>query len=144
MSCQCHSLVFKAVIFLADCFTCEVSNISFIVSLNTIWYPYYDFGKAFLHRFSWHWTSLVKVVGSIDQTGVADDVKSERDLESVSDSKNGIRSFDSDKTKAKRKLYVGSQALGYRRDHMEVRLRTLLCWFFDGNDWNRFMDCFFK
>lgn len=41
-------------------------------------------------------------------------------MESVSDSKNGVRSFDSDKTKAKCKLYVGSQALGYRRDHMEV------------------------
>lgn len=25
-----------------------------------------------------------------------------------------------DKNKGKRKLYVGSQALGYRRDHMEV------------------------
>lgn len=25
-----------------------------------------------------------------------------------------------DKSKQKRKLYVGSQALGYRRDHMEV------------------------
>ncbi|XXG71172.1 hypothetical protein AAC387_Pa07g0487 [Persea americana] len=60
------------------------------------------------------------VVGSIDQTGITDDVKSERDMESVSDSKNGVRSFDSDKTKAKCKLYVGSQALGYRRDHMEV------------------------
>lgn len=29
---------------------------------------------------------------------------------------------DSDKRKGKRKLYVGSQALGYRRDHMEVCL----------------------
>lgn len=27
---------------------------------------------------------------------------------------------DSEKAKGKRKLYVGSQALGYRRDHMEV------------------------
>lgn len=32
---------------------------------------------------------------------------------------------DSDKTKGKRKLYVGSQALGYRRDHMEVSFLIL-------------------
>ncbi|KAL5973712.1 Actin-related protein 4 [Asimina triloba] len=56
----------------------------------------------------------VYVVGSIDQTGGPDAVKSE------SDTKNGASPFDSDKNKAKRKLYVGSQALGYRRDHMEV------------------------
>lgn len=37
------------------------------------------------------------------------------------DSKNNVRN-DSDKTKGKRKLYVGSQSLGYRRDHMEVIL----------------------
>ncbi|XP_077223271.1 actin-related protein 4 isoform X1 [Tasmannia lanceolata] len=59
------------------------------------------------------------VVGSIDQTGVDDAVKSES--ESVMDSKNIVRPFsDSDKAKGKRKLYVGSQALEYRRDHMEV------------------------
>ncbi|KAJ0975119.1 hypothetical protein J5N97_017084 [Dioscorea zingiberensis] len=60
------------------------------------------------------------VVGSIDQVGAVEDIKPERDSESMSDSKNGIRSLDSEKTKTKRKLYVGSQALGYRRDHMEV------------------------
>ncbi|OUZ99180.1 Actin-related protein [Macleaya cordata] len=59
-------------------------------------------------------------VGVIDQLEAGDAVKSERESESVLDSKNGVRPFDSDKTKAKRKLYVGSQALGYRRDHMEV------------------------
>ncbi|XP_077223273.1 actin-related protein 4 isoform X2 [Tasmannia lanceolata] len=52
-------------------------------------------------------------------TGVDDAVKSES--ESVMDSKNIVRPFsDSDKAKGKRKLYVGSQALEYRRDHMEV------------------------
>ncbi|KMZ67761.1 Actin-related protein [Zostera marina] len=48
------------------------------------------------------------VVGSIDQTEL-DNVKSEKDFESNSD------------TKGKHKFYVGSQALGYRRDHMEVK-----------------------
>lgn len=66
------------------------------------------------------------MVGSIDQAGAVEDIKPERDSEPVPDSKNGIRSFDSEKTKSKRKLYVGSQALGYRRDHMEVRLWSSL------------------
>lgn len=30
------------------------------------------------------------------------------------------------KSKGKRKLYVGSQALGFRRDHMEVSLQIYL------------------
>ena len=34
----------------------------------------------------------------------------------------GINDENSDKTKGKCKLYVGSQSLGYRRDHMEVTL----------------------
>lgn len=50
------------------------------------------------------------VVGSIDQMEV-----DETENSGSADPKN-----DSDKTKGKRKLYVGSQALGYRRDHMEV------------------------
>jgi len=36
------------------------------------------------------------------------------------ESKNNIRNVDGDKAKGKRKLYVGSQCLGYRRDFMEV------------------------
>ncbi|KAJ6798404.1 actin-related protein 4 isoform X2 [Iris pallida] len=60
------------------------------------------------------------VVGSIEQPEAIEDIKSEKDPESISDSKNGVKLNDSDKTKAKRKLYVGSQALGYRRDFMEV------------------------
>lgn len=58
------------------------------------------------------------VVGSIEQTGMADAVKVEGDLES-SDAKMNVK-LDSEKSKSKRKLYVGSQALGYRRDFMEV------------------------
>lgn len=58
------------------------------------------------------------VVGSIEQTGMADTVKVEGDLES-SDAKMNVK-LDSEKSKSKRKLYVGSQALGYRRDFMEV------------------------
>jgi len=38
------------------------------------------------------------------------------------ESKNNIRNVDGDKAKGKRKLYVGSQSLGYRRDFMEVTL----------------------
>ncbi|KAJ6803309.1 actin-related protein 4 isoform X2 [Iris pallida] len=56
------------------------------------------------------------VVGSIEQPEAIEDIKSEKDPELISDSKNGV----TEKTKAKRKLYVGSQALGYRRDFMEV------------------------
>lgn len=59
------------------------------------------------------------VVGSIEQTGVADAVKAEGDLESSSDAKMSVN-LESEKSKSKRKLYVGSQALGYRRDFMEV------------------------
>lgn len=46
----------------------------------------------------------------------------EKNSASTVDSKNNARNLDSDKPKGKRKLYVGSQALGYRRDHMEVSL----------------------
>ncbi|GFS32400.1 actin-related protein 4 [Actinidia rufa] len=60
------------------------------------------------------------VVGSIDQMDVDDCDNLEKDSGPVLDSKNIVRPFDSEKSKGKRKLYVGSQALGYRRDHMEV------------------------
>lgn len=40
-------------------------------------------------------------------------------------SASGTESKNSDKAKGKRKLYVGSQSLGYRRDHMEVTLYVL-------------------
>ncbi|XP_047337580.1 actin-related protein 4-like [Impatiens glandulifera] len=50
------------------------------------------------------------VVGAIDQMDI-DDPDAENNASSALDSK---------KLKEKRKLYVGSQALGFRRDHMEV------------------------
>ncbi|XP_026400810.1 actin-related protein 4-like [Papaver somniferum] len=59
-------------------------------------------------------------VGVIEQLEDSDDIKAEKESEPVPDSKNGGKPIESDKTKVKRKLYVGSQALGYRRDHMEV------------------------
>ncbi|KAF3771986.1 Actin-related protein 4 [Nymphaea thermarum] len=60
------------------------------------------------------------VVGSIEHAGTTDSVKPEKDSDSLSDSKNGTKPADSDKSKKKRSLYVGTQSLGYRRDHMEV------------------------
>ncbi|GAV84426.1 Actin domain-containing protein [Cephalotus follicularis] len=60
------------------------------------------------------------VVGAIDQMDVDDNASTENNSGSALDSKNNIRIIDSDKGKGKRKLYVGSQALGFRRDHMEV------------------------
>ncbi|KAK9100258.1 hypothetical protein Scep_023688 [Stephania cephalantha] len=59
------------------------------------------------------------VVGAIDQSGIGN-VKSEKESDSMLDPKSVIKTFDSEKSKVNRKLYVGSQALGYRRDHMEV------------------------
>ncbi|CAK9185667.1 unnamed protein product [Ilex paraguariensis] len=53
---------------------------------------------------------LIPVVGSIDQMEVDDLDNPEKNSGSGVDSKS----------KGKRKLYVGSQALGYRRNHMEV------------------------
>ncbi|KAK6925230.1 Actin family [Dillenia turbinata] len=51
---------------------------------------------------------------------VDDTDNTEKNSASAPDSKNVVKSFESEKTKGKRKLYVGSQALGFRRDHMEV------------------------
>lgn len=62
---------------------------------------------------------LAKVVGSIDQMEVDDSANAEKNSGSV-ESKNNSKTLDSEKIKGRRKLYVGSQALGYRRDHMEV------------------------
>ncbi|KAL0920786.1 hypothetical protein M5K25_009954 [Dendrobium thyrsiflorum] len=60
------------------------------------------------------------VVGSIEQQEVVNGTKFEKESESMSDLKGGLKGLDSEKAKTKRKLYVGSQALGFRRDHMEV------------------------
>ncbi|XWS28257.1 hypothetical protein CRYUN_Cryun25bG0051000 [Craigia yunnanensis] len=53
------------------------------------------------------------VVGSIDQMDADDDDENNY-------SKTNNNNVDSNKPKGKRRLYVGSQALGFRRDHMEV------------------------
>ncbi|XP_071701503.1 actin-related protein 4-like [Rutidosis leptorrhynchoides] len=50
------------------------------------------------------------VIGAIDQMEVDENDNSEKNTGAVTDPKS----------KGKRKLYVGSSALGYRRDHMEV------------------------
>lgn len=53
------------------------------------------------------------VVGCIDQMDADDDKEN-------NDSETNNNNVDSNKPKGKRRLYVGSQALGFRRDHMEV------------------------
>ncbi|KAK2647825.1 hypothetical protein Ddye_015314 [Dipteronia dyeriana] len=57
------------------------------------------------------------VVGAFDQMDVDDSDNAERNSGSGLDAKNNV---DSNKGKGKRKLYVGNQALNFRRDHMEV------------------------
>ncbi|XP_048232891.1 actin-related protein 4 isoform X2 [Ricinus communis] len=57
------------------------------------------------------------VVGSIDQMELDDTTNNEKNPSADSKNNNGK---DSEKGKGKRKLYVGSQAVGFRRDHMEV------------------------
>ncbi|KAL8150604.1 hypothetical protein V2J09_020412 [Rumex salicifolius] len=61
------------------------------------------------------------VVGTIDQMDVdePDNPDPEQNSGSAPDSNNTAKTFDSEK-KSKRKLYVGSQAMGFRRDNMEV------------------------
>ncbi|GLJ32671.1 hypothetical protein SUGI_0657350 [Cryptomeria japonica] len=59
------------------------------------------------------------VVGFIEEAGNIDAVKVEGDMEAVSDNK-AIVAMDAERSKSKPKFYVGSQALGYRRDYMEV------------------------
>lgn len=65
---------------------------------------------------------LLKVVGAIDQMDIDDSANAEKTSGSGIDSKNNV---DSNKGKGKRKLYVGTQALGFRRDHMEVSLLVM-------------------
>ncbi|KAJ6749284.1 hypothetical protein OIU79_030225, partial [Salix purpurea] len=60
--------------------------------------------------------TTAQVVGSIDQMDVDDMTSNEKNV--AVDSKNNVK--DSEKGKGKRKLFIGSQALGFRRDHMEV------------------------
>lgn len=51
---------------------------------------------------------------------VDSEAKPEKEGDSTQDPKSSAKPPDNDKSKAKRKLYVGTQALDYRRDHMEV------------------------
>lgn len=60
------------------------------------------------------------VVGSIDQMEVDSEAKPDKEGDSTQDAKSSAKEPDNDKSKTKRKLYVGTQALDYRRDHMEV------------------------
>lgn len=62
---------------------------------------------------------FLEVVGSIDQMEVDATANTDTNSGSGVDAKNNAKTLDSDR-KGKRKLYVGSQALGYRRDNMEV------------------------
>lgn len=60
------------------------------------------------------------VVGSIDEMDIDDSTSTDKNSGSAGESKSNTKTLDSDKGKGKRKLYVGSQALGFRRDNMEV------------------------
>ncbi|XP_074307996.1 actin-related protein 4 isoform X1 [Silene latifolia] len=60
------------------------------------------------------------VVGSIDQMDVDEPENPEKNLGSAPESNNTVKTLDSEKGKSRRKLYVGSQSLGFRRDNMEV------------------------
>lgn len=60
------------------------------------------------------------VVGSIDQMEVDEPNNPDQNSGSAPDSNSSAKTGDSEKGKGKRKLYVGSQAMGFRRDNMEV------------------------
>ncbi|XP_015954344.1 actin-related protein 4 [Arachis duranensis] len=60
------------------------------------------------------------VVGAIDQMDINGHGDCEENLGAAAELPNNAKNLDSDKTKGKCKLYVGSQSLGYRRDYMEV------------------------
>ncbi|GMI84169.1 actin-related protein 4 [Hibiscus trionum] len=79
------------------------------------------------------------VVGCIDQMDADDDKEN-------NDSETNNSNADSNKPKGKRKLYVGSQALGFRRDHMEVvsplKDGVVVDWDIVDNIWDHaFKDC---
>ncbi|XP_020221948.1 actin-related protein 4 isoform X1 [Cajanus cajan] len=60
------------------------------------------------------------VVGAIDQMDIDGTGDADENSGASGDLQNNAKNNDSDKTKGKCKLYVGSQSLGYRRDYMEV------------------------
>lgn len=57
---------------------------------------------------------------------VDDTTSTEKNSGSAGEAKSNAKTLDSDKGKGKRKLYVGSQALGFRRDNMEVRMFSVI------------------
>ncbi|BAT72797.1 hypothetical protein LR48_Vigan11g080300 [Vigna angularis] len=60
------------------------------------------------------------VVGAIDQMDIDGPVHAGVSSGSAVDLQNNKKNHESDRTKEKCKLYVGSQSLGYRRDYMEL------------------------
>ncbi|KAJ7531091.1 hypothetical protein O6H91_14G031900 [Diphasiastrum complanatum] len=61
------------------------------------------------------------VVGSIEQTESSALMKAEGDSDAkAADTKASTKAADAEKTNMGRKLFVGNQALGFRRDYMEV------------------------
>lgn len=80
-----------------------------------------------LHKTFFLNIQFCKAVGCIDQMEVDSDAKPEKESDSSQDPKSSAKPPDNDKSKAKRKLYVGTQALDYRRDHMEVSFLFFIC-----------------
>lgn len=60
------------------------------------------------------------MVGAIDQMEVDVPDNPEKNTGPAPDSNSTVKTFESEKEKSKRKFYVGSQSLGYRRDNMEA------------------------
>lgn len=63
---------------------------------------------------------VIKVVGAVDQMDVDVPDNPEKNLGSAPDPNSTVKTFESEKEKSKRKFYVGSQSLGFRRDNMEA------------------------
>ncbi|KAK4342356.1 hypothetical protein RND71_038172 [Anisodus tanguticus] len=80
-----------------------VARACLVQVISHVWFAGYCTGAGFT-------CEHLKVVGSVDQMEVDNPDNPEDNYGSAPDSKS----------KAKRKLYVGSQALGFRRDFMEV------------------------
>lgn len=57
---------------------------------------------------------------------IDDSTSTDKNSGSAGESKSNTKTLDSDKGKGKRKLYVGSQALGFRRDNMEVSMFVII------------------
>ncbi|KAL5555519.1 hypothetical protein UlMin_037755 [Ulmus minor] len=66
----------------------------------------------------------ISVVGAIDQMEVDDIASAKKNFGYGGEGQNNAKIPSSAKTEAKRKLYVGSQALGFRSDHMDLIFLT--------------------